>query len=352
MPYWKSFLGLGILVTGALSAALWPTSVLSWIPGATRVYTRWLPPEAPSQLDGLSDEERQAFHTLGQQAAGRVVWSSNREGNHELYLVDLSTGDEERLTNHPNVDFFSRFSPDGTSVSFLRSHREWVSFREDESWDLYLIDADGTNERLLAREAYHPTWVPDGSGLVFVRQNRIIRYDLATASEEILHDGADPPTRGWVQEPELLTDSLVAVTLRGVPEESVGVIDLDAGTYTALSKSRPCQVTWIPGRRHLVWMDGEGRGGTQVMHSPLDDPNESVLMDLPHEYSHEYFPKITADGEWMIWGAAASGHEHDRADYELFAWKLDQPWSSAIRLTYSDSNDQWPDFYRGDTPTS
>ena len=132
--------------------------------------------------------------------------------------------------------------PDGTQISFLRSEREWVSFREDESWDLYVINADGTDERF---------------------------------------------------------------------------------TYLPLSSSRACQITWVPGRRHLVWIDGEGRGGTHVMHASLDEPREAVLMDLPHDYSHEYFPRITAGGEWMIWGAAAEGHEHDRADYELFVWKLD-----------------------------
>ena len=334
------------VVVVVASAVRGPATVASWIPGATRLYTRWLPPEPPPHLAGVADEERNAFRELGSQVSGRVVWSSNRGGDHELYLIDLTTGAERRLTHHPHVDFFSRFSPDGTQVSFLRSHREWVSFREDESWDLYLINADGTDERLIAREAYHPTWVPDGSGLVFVRQNRIVRYDLATQSEAVLHDGRDPPTSGRVEEPELLTDSLIAVTLRNVPEETVGVLDLDAGTYLPLSSSRACQITWVPGRRHLVWIDGEGRGGTHVMHASLDDPREAVLMDLPHDYSHEYFPRITADGEWMIWGAAAEGHEHDRADYELFVWKLDQPWSTATRLTYSAANDQWPDLHR------
>ena len=340
-------LGVSVLVILAVGVVIGPTTLARLVPGTARLYTRWLPPEPTPQVDRLSDQERRGFQSLGQQSPGRVVWSSNREGNHELYLVDLETGAEKRLTDHPHVDFFSRFSPNGSHISFLRSQREWVSFREEESWDLYLIDSDGSNERLLAREAYHPTWVPDGSGLVFVRQNRIIRYDLVAGDETVLHRGEDPPTRGTVQEPELLTDSLVALTLRHVPEESVGVLDLTTGSYTPVSTSRACQITWIPGRRHLVWMDDGGRGGTRVMHGSMDGPQGEVLMDLPHEYSHEYFPRITADGEWMIWGAAAEGHEHDRADYELFAWKLDQPWSSAVRLTYSESNDQWPDFYRG-----
>jgi hypothetical protein len=44
-------------------------------------------------------------------------------------------------------------------------------------------------------------------------------------------------------------------------------------------------------------------------------------MDLPGAYSHEYFPKLSNDGRWLVWGAAAEGHEHDRADYEIFVWE-------------------------------
>ncbi len=63
--------------------------------------------------------------------------------------------------------------------------------------DLFLIDADGGNERRVAREAYHPTWVPDGSGLVFVRQNRIVRYDLASGTETVSYGSESRGERAW-----------------------------------------------------------------------------------------------------------------------------------------------------------
>ena len=341
-----TYLAVSVLAACIVGLAIYgPVDVVSGVPAITRAYTRWVPPTPPPQLEGLAALEREAFRGLGSQVDGRIVWSSNREGNHELYLVDLTTGEERRLTDHPHVEFFSRFSPDGTVISFLRSQREWVSFRENEAWDLFLMDANGGNERLVAREAYHPTWVPDGSGLVFVRQNRIIRYDLASDTETIVHHGADPPTGGWVEEPELLTDTLMCITLRDVPQETVGVLDLEARTYTPMSRTRECQITWVPGQRRVVWIEGEGRGGTRVMHASLDRADPQVLIDLPHEYSHEYFPRVTADGRWLIWGAAADGHEHDRADYELFVWNIGEPWETAQRLTYSAANDQWPDLW-------
>ena len=273
-----TYLAVSVLAACIVGLAIYgPVDVVSGVPAITRAYTRWVPPTPPPQLEGLAALEREAFRGLGSQVDGRIVWSSNREGNHELYLVDLTTGEERRLTDHPHVEFFSRFSPDGTVISFLRSQREWVSFRENEAWDLFLMDANGGNERLVAREAYHPTWVPDGSGLVFVRQNRIIRYDLASDTETIVHHGADPPTGGWVEEPELLTDTLMCITLRDVPQETVGVLDLEARTYTPMSRTRECQITWVPGQRRVVWIEGEGCGGTRVMHASLDRADPQVL---------------------------------------------------------------------------
>jgi hypothetical protein len=95
----------------------------------------------------------------------------------------------------------------------------------------------------------------------------------------------------------------------------------------------------------VVWIEGSGRGGTRVMHTPSPGGRPEILIDLPGAYSHEYFPVVTRDGRWLIWGAAAEGHEHDRADYEIFAWRIGAPAESATRLTWSTSNDQWPDLW-------
>jgi len=312
-----------------------------------RILTRWVPPTPPPRLETVNDSEREAWHQLGQQVSGRLVWSSNRDGNHELYLVDLATGEERRLTNHPHVDFFSRFSPDGQSISFLRSQRPWVSFRDESAWDLYVMNADGTHVRRLVTGAYHPTWLPDGTGIVYVYENQIFRFDLASGQATVAHDGLDQPTRGKVYEPEQSADGLIAITLRNVPQETVGVLDLTAGQYIPISSQRGCQITWFPGRRQVVWIDSGGHGGTHVMTATFErgGVQAETLIDLPGRYSHEYFPRVTLDGEWLVWGAAAEGHEHDRADYELFAWRIGRPVETTIRLTHSPANDQWPDLW-------
>jgi hypothetical protein len=70
-----------------------------------------------------------------------------------------------------------------------------------------------------------------------------------------------------------------------------------------------------------------------------------VLLDLPGDYSHEYFPRVSNDGRFLIFAASAEGHEHDRADYEIYLWEIGSPASEALRLTYHGGNDQWPDIW-------
>jgi hypothetical protein len=68
-------------------------------------------------------------------------------------------------------------------------------------------------------------------------------------------------------------------------------------------------------------------------------------MDLPGNFSHEYFPRLSRDSRWLVWGASAGDHEHDMADYEIFLWQVGRPFTEAIRLTYNTANDRWPDIF-------
>ena len=47
----------------------------------------------------------------------------------------------------------------------------------------------------------------------------------------------------------------------------------------------------------------------------------------------------------MVWAASAEGHEHDRADYEIYLWEVGTSWDDAVRVTHYTGNDQWPDIW-------
>lgn len=68
----------------------------------------------------------------------RIVFTSGRTGNGDLYLYDLGTGSLERLTYAEDTDFFPRWSPDGTDIVYTTGGKQ--------SHDIHIIRNAGTPE--------------------------------------------------------------------------------------------------------------------------------------------------------------------------------------------------------------
>lgn len=311
------------------------------------------PPQRPAELRRfrpLSLQERRAAAALQGEVAGRIVWSSRRHGNHDLYLLDLVDGHARRLTRDPNPDFLSRFSPDGERIVFLRGRKREVSFRDKDDWDVWVMAADGTAERRIAERAYHPSWTPDGDAVLFHRGARVYSHDLASGRESLLLDGTERRVGGDGALPEEGTGDPALAPGRdrlavGVRFYGIVVLDLDGAATVRVTGSQTCQPAWVPGSDDLVWVEPAGNGGTRFMRGPSTGGDAEVFLDLPGPRSHEYFPRFSDDGRWLVFAAAAEGHEHDRADYEIYLWRVGEPAESARRVSWFAGNDQWPDIH-------
>lgn len=90
----------------------------------------------------------------------QVAFASTRSGNWELHLVEIATGQEKRLTDHPAADFAPAWSPDGKQIAFL-SDREGA-------WAVYILDVkSGQVQKLIATGDAYPdpfaetlSWIP------------------------------------------------------------------------------------------------------------------------------------------------------------------------------------------------
>ena len=79
----------------------------------------------------------------------------------DLWSVPATGGEARRLTTHPGMENFARFSPDGKSIAFTGQY---------EGADVYVMDVGGGAPKrvtFLATGARPVAWTPDGSKIIF-----------------------------------------------------------------------------------------------------------------------------------------------------------------------------------------
>jgi hypothetical protein len=98
---------------------------------------------------------------------GRITFSSNRDGDSEIFTVRPDGTGEKQLTKNGLDDFAPSFSPDGKKIVFERD-----VLLSDGSRDrgIFVMNADGSKQtNLTNNEAFdlRPNFSPDGKRIVF-----------------------------------------------------------------------------------------------------------------------------------------------------------------------------------------
>lgn len=218
---------------------------------------------------------------------GRVVFDSDRDGDHEIYVMNPDGSDLVQLTDNEDRDEFPAVSPDGTTIAFMRNSSEGVH--------IYTMRADGSGTTRLTEDVgplvsrAMPAWSPDGSRIAFYR---------------------NPPD----------------------DNADIYVMDADGSNLTRLTSTdgHDLTPTWSPDGTSLMFASVvEGR---YLIHSINADG--TGLRRLTDHDGSEIYPSWSPDGTRLVFS-----RQNGRA-YHLFTMGTDG--SDPVQLTYGATRDGSP----------
>jgi Tol biopolymer transport system component len=233
----------------------------------------------------------------------KIAFTSNRDGNFEIYVMNADGSNQVRLTNDPAFeDSLPAWAPDQTKIAFKKGN-----FSEAE---IYVMNADGSNQMRLTNNAIpdtHPDWSPDGSKIAFVSGSGFYNTHIWVMNA----DGSNPTEitvyPAEFRDPDWSPDGtkIASVIVGPTDATSIGVWSVDGSFGGGIIFTEPhdpygatCgQPVWSPDGTKIAFVtDRDHNSEIYVMNA--DGSNQMRLTNLSAE-------DITPDWQRLVFSCVA-----------------------------------------------
>jgi len=262
-------------------------------------------------------------------ADGRyVAFSSNRDGNWEIYVTDITTGTTQRLTqNESAIDTDPVISADGTKVVFESD--------VDGNWNIFMVElATGaiTPITLHPFDDLNPSFSPGGTKILFQtnREDRnvyqIFEFDLATSSGSKVSDG----TASDINAAYSFDGQSIAFLSNRSLGYGLHVLNRQTGEITLLSPFRAdvANYAWSP-QGNMIAFESNASGTSDIYVYDFRTQEGRLLTanNTPEvEFTDEFAPAWACDDETTVYFTTNVNNVTNLVG--LPAGRLHQIWSS------------------------
>lgn len=239
-------------------------------------------------------------------AQGKIVFTSTRDGNFEIYSMDASGTNQTRLTTNADEDFFPSLSPDGTKIVF--------SSKRDGNDEIYIMNVDGTNQTRLTNSPgidYESSFSPDGSKIIFssmrdgnleiylmdangANQTRITNNSAADRAASFSSDGSkivfESNRRGFCFE-------IYVMNANGTNQTRL--TDDNSGAECHHNPS------FNPAGNKIVFSDSGSTAGLHIVDS--NGSNRTLLFHAP--FGMESYPSFSPDGSKIVFASGGGSSD-------------------------------------------
>ena len=255
------------------------------------------------------------------QAHAQIAFTSFRDGNEEIYVMDADGSNLRNLTRNPALDSRPAWSPDGGQIAFTSDR--------DGNWEIYVMDANGRNLRNLTKNASTddtPSWSPNGEHLAFTSS----RDGPKKWSYNIYVMGADGSnSRNLTRNPWVNGSPTWSPDGRRIAFDSdrdgnleIYVMDADGGNPQRLTRHLAFDFgpSWSPNGEHIAL--NSSRGGNNEIY--VMDTEGGNLRNLTNNNdAYDASPSWSPDGKKIAFASANKvAKAKDRFIFDIFVMDI------------------------------
>lgn len=294
-------------------------------------------PLPPSNEQASSDEDQQRV-AIASAFPGRIVFDSNRTGTFGIFSIKPDGSDLQTVVDSDRQEMYPDPSPDGNWIVYSKAD----STERRAKSSIWTCKADGSEQRLVAKDGTFPTFSSDGKHIYFERSRAkvmMVAFD-GSGEKEIFPAGVDFGNYQIVK-PRVSPDgSSVAFISSKNGRWNTWFATLADGSFSHLDEG--CEPAWFSNSEEIAWIKTKNtRERSGLYRYQIASKAVTELQDGLPPRGHEYFPSLVANDSFLLYSSCREGeHSHLTANYQIFVKQL--PDGKPVRITFDNHTNRWP----------
>ena len=222
-----------------------------------------------------------------------------KEVGEGIFVMDADGSNIKQLTNGPD-DYGPAWSPDGKRIAFSREIWE----KKGDQWNIksgaiYLMDSDGANlNKIIDKPSHDPDWSPDGKKIAFYlnlnpfnQLNQVWVMDSDGGNQRMLYDWGMSPS--WSPDGKRIAFWGQRDAWNAFKSADIYVMNSDGTNVKMLTVPGPeddMYPDWSPDGKKIVF--SSKRGGSYAIH--VMDADGQNIQRLTNVSAYEFEPDWTA----------------------------------------------------------